>query len=273
MSNCIFPNTTKNDIVNFVESTIPQMITKKVNIDKYKELYKKYDKYDIITEWTTVVLFISYVVTAFIFLISFLVTTKFEDNLDKIDFGLKFDYTVQFIISIAVLSSIWYVSKIYFKYKSNIYYKQCLNIKLPIIELLEYKLHISDSESVFESLLAPGGYNTYSGTISGFESIFTLDRIRHIIDPTTVMFRIHENDTIALNISMDDNKNIYFDVLVNGISYKRYTINGPTDIVEFNKLTKNIKSTNTYDFTYLDDRFNEYYKMACDAMEKLEIKE
>lgn len=267
MSNCIFPNTTRNDIINFVEYTIPQMIAKKVNIDKYKESYKKYNKYDMLYEKASEILIISYLIIAIIALFV-------ANDSDEMTFIINL---IPYFICITVLTIIYFILKIYFRCQYNKYHRYCLNIKLPIIKLFKDKLYIMDSESVFTSLLEPEGYNANSNTITGFESIFIINRIKDIIkscnNSDTIMFRIHENDTITLNISMDDNKNIYFDVLVNDISYKQYTIDGPTCIEEFNKLTKNIKSTNTYDFTYLDDRFNEYHKMACDALEKLEIKE
>lgn len=252
MSNCIFPKTSRSDIVNFVESTIPQMIAKKVNIDKYKEIYKKYNKYDMLYENATQVLIISYLITAVIALFV-------ANDSDEMTFLINL---IPYFIFIAVLTIIYFILMLYFKCQYNKYYKQYLTIKQPILELFEDRLYINNSELVFASLLEPE-HITNKDTISGFESIFIIDKIKHILES------VNNDDTISINISMNDDKTIDFDILVNDISYKQYTIDCPIDITEFNKLTKNIKSDNTYDFTYLDDRFNAYHKFACDVMEKL----
>ena len=249
MSNYIFPNTTGNDIINFVEYTIPQIISKKVNIDKYKEIYKKCNKYDMLSERIPTIFCILCLVISVILLIV-------NKDLDEVKF------IIQYLSSMAVLLGILGSLRLYFICQYSKYHKLYLTIKQPILELFEDRLYINDSELVFASLLEPEHITT-KDTISGFESIFIIDKIKHILES------VNNSDTISINISMNDDKTIVFDILVNDISYKQYTIDGPIDITEFNKLTKNIKSTNTYDFTYLDDRFNAYHKFACDVMEKL----
>lgn len=263
MSKCVFPNTTKSDISKFVEHTIPQMITKKVNTDKYDELDKKCDKYYTLDAKTDIVFYVSFLAILLVLAVSIVLAIlgNFENEISSKIMGC-------ILLSIIVVLGIFCIPKMYLKYQYTKYHRQCLAIKQPIQELFENKLYIGDYKSVVASIFEPDFvYVTDKDTIHGFESIFIIDEIKHLLESC------NNTDNIKLIIHINDNHTVDFDVLVNDISYKQYTIDGPICITEFDKFTKNVKSSNTYDFTYLDDRFNEYCKMACEAIEKLENKE